>query len=114
MSEYKPGSIHNVQPVIGPDGLDRYFLTINPTDPDPNRLYGAQGGIDIFWPINDRGERTTLTDLPEPVNGEVWITGILGDPDEKEAAILVGTPTRREFGLRAARLIELSEPLKTE
>ena len=109
MNKSAPGSIREVHPIIGPEGLVRYSVVLNPVKPDSTRLYGAQGGVDSFWPSDELGDATVLRELPGEVNDEVWIQGIVGDPEERKAAMLVGKPTRREFGLRGVRLVDLEE-----
>lgn len=94
-----------VRPIEGPKGLDRYSLTLPPDYADVSRVYGAQCTVDSFWPDN-----APLTRLPDPVNGDVHLEGIVGDPNAvpPERAMLVGRKVG-QFGIRRARLIQFDE-----
>ena len=56
-------------------------LWLAPSDPDPNIVYGAQGGIDLFTPDT---EQTT----PANGMGTTYLDGILGDPSASQRAVL--------------------------
>lgn len=98
MTGYVEIPVQRVTPIEGPEGLIRYSLVLPPESPDPGRAYAAQTTIDSFWPRECEA-------LPTPVNGEVYIDGRFGDPEDPEEAILVGRKGLGQFGLRHARVI---------